>query len=312
MNPVRIAWVPPHGTIDRASYRLECYYPHLWLGKSGFESTVLEQFPTPADKDKYDLLIWFRTDHPQQAFDSGIPVIFFLTDGPLPSVMHLEQAKWLVTDCDSVHAKLSDCRSSTVCSKITHIPDTFDPPSLTEISKMRLHKAIREKPKLCWVGSQGGYEWARETIEHLRKEWTVEVISDHAAATKKWSRDTVFSDIMDCDIGIIPFPTGLKFGDTGGFDPITKDINRVVLMQAAGLPVIAAPLPAYKNYIRNGVDGLIADGPHEFEACVSLYEVNPQAMRSMADAGWLRAWTTASSPFTGNRWKQLLNDLAGR
>lgn len=308
MNPIRIAWVPPHGTIDRASYRLEVWFPHLWLSKNGFESTVLEQFPTIADKDKFDFLIWTRTDHPEQAFDSGIPVIYFLSDGPQPSTEQLLRARWLVTDCDLVVEQFKD---SPLGLKLTHIPDTFDPPSPKEMEKFKWAKALTHNPRLVWVGSQGGYQWAKPTIEHLRKTWKVEVISDHAEATIPWSRDTVFGELMSCDIGIVPFPAGLDFGDTKGFQPLAKDINRIVLLQAADLPVVAAPIPAYLKYIRNGVDGMIADGPEETEACVAVLAQNPAAARTMADIGWLRAWSTASSPFTGSAWKRLLNRLAG-
>lgn len=307
MNPIRIAWVPPHGTIDRASFRLECWYPHLWLSKNGLESTVLEQFPTAADRERFDFLIWLRTDCPEKAFDSGIPVVFFISDGPQVHEQHLTRARWLVTDCDLVMEQLKGWSHM-----LTHIPDTFDPPSAREMEKFKWAKALTHDPKLVWVGSQGGYEWAKPTIERLRKTWKVEVVSDHAEATISWSRDTVFAELMSCDIGIIPFPTGLDFGDTKGFQPLAKDINRVVLLQAAGLPVVAAPLPAYAGYIRNGVDGMIADGPEEFEACVSVLAQNPTAAKTMSDLGWLRAWTTASSPFTGNRWRKLLNKLAGR
>lgn len=318
MNPLRIAWVPPHGTIDRASYRLECWYPHLWLSEHGFSSTVLTEFPTKADKDKYDFLIWFRTDHPEQAFNSGIPVIYFLTDGPMPKDEQLEQAYWLVTDCHYVVEQLMhrdevaarESGRQMVSGKLTHIPDTFDPPNVEDLLRMQVPKAQRTIPKLVWVGSQGGYPWAKETIDFLRQTWEVEVISDHAESTKVWKRETIFGDLLDCDIGIIPYPTGLHFGNTNGFQPLAKDINRVVLMQAAGLPVIAAPLPAYLAYIRNGVDGMIADGPEEMYASVLTLSLNPEAARTMANLGKLRAWTTASPPFTGNRWRLLLNKLS--
>jgi hypothetical protein len=307
MNPIRIAWVPPHGTVERASYRLECWYPHLWLSKHGFESTVLEKFPTPDDRGKYDLMVWFRTDHPEKAFESGIPFVYFLTDGPRPSEAQMEKARWLVTDCDLIVEELG---GTFLAKKLTHIPDTFDPPNDEQMRRFRFQKAMTENPKLVWVGSQGGYLWAKEIIDRLRQTWKVEVISDHAEATIPWSRETVFGEIMSCDIGIIPFPNGLEFGDTRGFQPLAKDINRVVLMQAAGLPVIAAPLPAYTKYIRNGVDGMIADGTDEFEACVAVLAQNPEACRTMGNLGWMRAWTTASSPFTGNKWAQLLTRLA--
>lgn len=312
MNPMKIAWVPPHGTINRASYRLEAYYPHLWLSQHSFESAILETFPTPEDKSKYDLLIWFRTDHPEKAFESGIPFIYFLTDGPQPSVEQMAQALWLVTDCDFIVDDFQKRKLDRLLDKLTYIPDTFDPPPDGGENPFRLVKEEKLHPKLVWIGSQGGYQWAKPTIDHLKKRWEVEIISDHTEATKVWSRETIFSDIASCDIGIIPFPTGLIFEDNRGFQPLAKDINRVTLLQAAGLPVIAAPLPAYLKYIRNGVDGLIADGPDEFEACVSLLEQNREASRAMANLGWLRAWSTASSPFTGNRWSQLLKKLAAK
>lgn len=307
MNPIRIAWVPPHGTIDRASFRLECWYPHLWLSENGIQSTVLEQFPTAADKDKYDFLIWLRTDHPEQAFDSGIPVVYFLSDGPEVHEQHLTRALWLVTDCDLIVEKLRGWSH-----KLTHIPDTFDPPTRKDAQKFMYSKSLTHTPRLVWVGSQGGYQWAKPTIEHLRRNWKVDVISDHPEATTAWSRETVFSELMSYDIGVIPFPSGLDFGDTKGFQPLAKDINRVVLLQAAGLAVVAAPLPAYEKYIRNGVDGMIADGPEEFEACVATLAQNPEAARTMSNLGWLRAWTTASPPFTGSRWKRLLGSLVAR
>ena len=67
----------------------------------------------------------------------------------------------------------------------------------------------------------------------------------------KWMHDTCFDELMGSDIAIAPL-----FNDE--FSK-SKSENKVVAYMKSGLPVIASPIPAYKNIIRSGYNGFLAN-----------------------------------------------------
>jgi glycosyltransferase involved in cell wall biosynthesis len=83
-----------------------------------------------------------------------------------------------------------------------------------------------------------------------------------------WDITTVYQIMSDCDIGIIPVDMT--------FDPLpqlnvsrwqVKSENRLTLNMAMGLPVIASPVPAYKDIIVQGENGYLATTRAEWLAC---------------------------------------------
>lgn len=82
-----------------------------------------------------------------------------------------------------------------------------------------------------------------------------------------WNIGTVYSLLPDYDIGLIPQDLN---PNPNGFDVMhSKSTNRLTQMMAAGLPVIASPVPSYEPIINQGTNGFLALTPtdwlHAFE-----------------------------------------------
>lgn len=305
---ISVAWVPTKADINRGSFRLQCLYNHQWLLEHGIHSEIIEYDTRPRGswKNKFQFLVWFRTDVPQDAVAHEVPIIYFVSDGPVPSPFYLNQAIAIVTDAPVIaRTTLAAWPGKTHVVPVTAAGDV-------PIESLRCQQPApspHEEVKLVWIGTEQNYWWAKETLDCLSKRFKVTTISKGPFCTNQWSLQTVVQDIKRCHIGIVPFPRDLRFGDLKGFNPTAKDIDRITLLQACGLPVIASPLPSYVEYIRQGVDGIIADGPEEFDHAVNLLCQSPDLYRSIANAGCVRAWMTAAPTVTGNKWRTILENL---
>ena len=84
-----------------------------------------------------------------------------------------------------------------------------------------------------------------------------------------WKLETVYQEILGCDIGIIPWP---KIGEQQKI----KSVNRLVMFMALGMPVIASPIPSYLEIIKNGENGFIAKTAQEWEKYIVFLRDNSQ------------------------------------
>jgi len=83
-----------------------------------------------------------------------------------------------------------------------------------------------------------------------------------------WNIDTIHQNMAECDIGIIPVDT--QFDPVVGSDVsswLVRSENRLTLKMAMGLPVIASPVPSYKEVIVQGENGFLATGREEWLEC---------------------------------------------
>ncbi|MEO8037141.1 MAG: glycosyltransferase [Betaproteobacteria bacterium] len=83
-----------------------------------------------------------------------------------------------------------------------------------------------------------------------------------------WGPESVYRDLQQADIGIIPVDTS---GTAAGACPApswkVKSENRLTLMMAMGLPVIATPIPSYEAVMRHGDNGFFARSGAEWTSC---------------------------------------------
>jgi len=86
---------------------------------------------------------------------------------------------------------------------------------------------------------------------------------------KPWHKDRVYEDLVAADVGIIPVdmrPDPSPGSDVSRWE--VKSENRLTLMMAAGLPVIASPVPSYLDVIVHGVNGYIAHDRADWLAAI--------------------------------------------
>ena len=80
-----------------------------------------------------------------------------------------------------------------------------------------------------------------------------------------WSLDTAYDEMIGADIGIIPVdmrPDRLPGQHVSWWQ--VKSENRLTMKMSLGLPVIASPVPAYLDLIKQGQNGFIAENRGEW------------------------------------------------
>jgi glycosyltransferase involved in cell wall biosynthesis len=84
---------------------------------------------------------------------------------------------------------------------------------------------------------------------------------------------------------------------------------------SAGLPVVASRLPGFECVLRDGVDGLMVDRPHDeagFAATLDRLLDDPALARRMGAAGRQRAISTFGWPVVADQLEALYDELLGR
>lgn len=71
-----------------------------------------------------------------------------------------------------------------------------------------------------------------------------------------WGPESVYEAMRSADIGIIPIEVDQVRDPTGEWK--VKSENRLTLMMAMGLPVVATPIPSYEPVVEQGVNGFLA------------------------------------------------------
>lgn len=101
---------------------------------------------------------------------------------------------------------------------------------------------------------------------------------------RAWDRSGVYAALCRSDIGIIPVDTSATVG-THAPAPAwkVKSENRLTLMMAIGLPVIATPIPSYESVVQHGVNGFFARTPADWRECFRLL-ADPTLRTSMGAA----------------------------
>jgi glycosyltransferase involved in cell wall biosynthesis len=124
------------------------------------------------------------------------------------------------------------------------------------------YAASGKRLKVVWVGHGSYRDFISQFLDRLSSLLSISdkvefvTISKGDWPTHKWSLDTVFSYILDCDIAIVPMPKGPQY--------VAKSANRLNMFMALGMPTIASPLPAYESFARHGENCLLATSIEEF------------------------------------------------
>jgi glycosyltransferase involved in cell wall biosynthesis len=84
-----------------------------------------------------------------------------------------------------------------------------------------------------------------------------------------WDAETVYTCLLACDIGIIPIEAADNYPEqTPPPGWKLKSENRLTLLMAMGLPVVATPIPSYEAVIRHGQNGFFALSRGDWLSCL--------------------------------------------
>lgn len=105
--------------------------------------------------------------------------------------------------------------------------------------------------------------WELENKAIWSEKWRYfKFLTNRRITCEAWGSDSVYQHLKDADIGIIPIEVDPVRDRVGAWK--VKSENRLTLMMAMGLPVVATPIPSYEEVIRQRVNGFLARSTREW------------------------------------------------
>ena len=166
-------------------------------------------------------------------------------------------------------------------------------------------------PRLVWIGSRSTLPYVRQQLRGL--ELAAErvpglgliTVADATLAGARfpvehrpWSADTEATSLAAGDVGIAPTPT----------DPWTlgKCGFKIVQYMAAGLPVVASPVGANAELVRDGETGFLPTSDEEWAEAIARLAHDVELRRRMGDAGRRRVEQELCLTRVADAWAKLL------
>lgn len=116
-----------------------------------------------------------------------------------------------------------------------------------------------------------------------------------------WSEAQEVEQIQQFDIGIMPLPDKpFERGKCG---------YKLIQCMACGKPVVASPVGANKEIVRDGIDGFLADSFDEWAGALTRLIDNPALRLRMGEAGRRRVESLYSLQVAAPRMKLLLHSM---
>ena len=203
------------------------------------------------------------TDYLKSLYPKALqPRIHVVHDG-------IERPDVVATPRDIVPSRSRPLRGVFVTSEdLVDLPGMVVPPPWMQV------RCIGEyAPRSDWLARWRRTRWAMRVAISWNQRWNIaRALACPRVARVVWTPEGVYDELRRADIGLIPIDTDSVF--RLALQPVPswtlKSENRLTLMMAAGLPVVATPIPAYEALITPGVDGFLArsraDWRRAFEA----------------------------------------------
>lgn len=187
--------------------------------------------------------------------EQGTKTAFFVAD--LYESEAYKHTNYIFTASNSLKMALLD--RGILADRIHVIPDAIE----TAPNLCKAHsKSPQNTIKLVWVGAAGhwgtltGLRQLLQQDERLR-DFRLVTISNHPEANVQWDLETVWTEILKCDVGVIPVNIEAP-------ESAVKSNNRATMFKALGMPIICSRLPSYEEVIVTGQTGYFADTPEEW------------------------------------------------
>ena len=89
--------------------------------------------------------------------------------------------------------------------------------------------------------------------------------SVHKVIHEEWDIKTIMDRIIEHDVAVIPCDLRYDWD-------IAKSSNRLTMFMALGMPVVASPLPAYREIVRHGKNGFIANSTKDWKKALGTLQ----------------------------------------
>lgn len=155
-------------------------------------------------------------------------------------------------------------------------------------------KKVNANPtKAVWFGFAGTQKWKsylelKAKVNIWKRDGEISTVlrsvSDSKDADYQWTNDAL-QLISSFDFATIPlfFDNPMSLG---------KSSNRVVQAMALGMPVLASPLPSYREVIKDGYNGFLCSTDQDWLSAIKKME-DPKTLKEMS----LNAYLFASSHY---------------
>lgn len=151
---------------------------------------------------------------------------------------------------------------------------------LVTSSNLTRLRFVENIPAWLRVKVVGRYSSGADKLREVRRNWAelsapsrieyIRFLANWRIQCVPWHAETVYSHLVDADVGIIPIDTQQHLDSTFS-EPVwrLKSENRLTLKMSLGLPVVATPIPSYEPIILHGVNGFFAKSRHDWINCLS-------------------------------------------
>lgn len=312
----KVGWVLT-GNRSLASSRLQGFRIHEYLVECSVDSRVLatdfEQY------EKRPSVVHFRLL--RTIVKEAVDIVFFQKPGwmsfKMSEILRLSGVRTVAIQCDPFPGEYDRYFDLTIVASVglqeklsvrnaRVIDDMIESPE--EVYK-RTYKQIGERVRVVWVGQgtgPGGKRFVKPFLEQLSEVTEIRgrvefiTISRGAWATIQWSLDTVFEQICQYDVAIIPLPED----DSAS----AKSSNRLTMFMALGMPTIISPIESYLGIGRDGENCLIARNAAEFARAISELR-SEQVRERIGTAARQLATQYYSVEMIGRQWAEVIQDL---
>jgi len=180
---------------------------------------------------------------------------------------------------------------SQINSNITYIPPTIDVKKYLQKEYNIYGNTISKPVCIGWSGSKTTLQYfasiepvLKRIHEKYKNDIKFQVIGDKSfkfnslpVEAKDWKLETEVSDLQEFDIGLYPLPKNYWVLGKGGL--------KALQYMGVGVPVIATNVGMCSLFIKNGVNGFLADSFNEWEETLSGLIESPQLRESVGKAG---------------------------
>ncbi len=190
-------------------------------------------------------------------------------------------------------------------------PNLLKLPTVVDLDTYPVHAEKFKKFTVAWIGTPYTYRYLKRFSDTLRQmaqhiDFELLVIAGRHLESQAlpgvpmrfidWSAETEAQELCRCHIGIMPLTD----------DPFSrgKSAYKLIQYRAAGLPAIASPVGENCNVIRHGINGFLADSPHEWcdalrklQSGTPLYHQMSHAARESAGEYSLQRYAPALTNF---------------
>lgn len=283
MPKIKIGWIL---SVDynTASSRLQGYLIHEWMVRQGVDSHIVANNSCEL-KGLHDYRFYRIVS---RIFSGNYTHIVF--EGPewaafqISVLCKLRGKITICVRCDNLKADYDAYFDATILptkmlADSLGISRKYIIPDCVEVAPSQFKADYSQKfskLKVVWVGHQGYSAYLLDLIARLKTDPFVNdfvdfvIISKGDFATIQWNLNTVFYDIINCDVALIPLPEGEWY--------VGKSSNRLAMMMALGMPVIATSIPSYTEIAVDFRDVLFVDGEKEIVDC--LVSLSSESVRS--------------------------------